>query len=216
MEQQTDMIDRISRPAFDLITRFETGGKAYYDRFLKRPSWPGGASGVTIGFGYDMGYESALQQDWGKHLDREALRALERTRGKTGQRARQAISGVRFIEVPWEAAEEVFNERTLPQEIKKTLKAFPGSADKLSANAFGALVSLVFNRGTAMDGDRRREMRNIKGAIIAGRPDLTAYIASQFREMKRLWPNNEESDNDLNDRREAEAKLVLTPDLKTV
>jgi hypothetical protein len=33
-------------------------------------------------------------------------------------------------------------------------------------------------------------------------------IAAQIRSMKRLWPARSDSDRDLTDRREAEAKLI--------
>jgi hypothetical protein len=63
--------------------------------------------------------------------------------------------------------------------------AFPG-INELSPDAQGALVSLVFNRGTSMEGDRRREMRAIQAAVANG--DLQE-IADQLRSMKRLWAN---------------------------
>lgn len=205
------MKQRISQKAFDLIVRFETGGREYYEKFLKRPSWPGGASGVTIGFGYDLGYEKTLDRDWGPFLNPDQLNRLARCFGKTGSVARQAISGVRDIEIPWDEAAAVFNENTLPQEIRKTLTTFPNASERLPADAFGALVSLVFNRGTDLSGDRRREMKAIK-IILADNsiPNdaLGRKIAAQFRSMKRLWPDVKSSDNDLNDRREAEAQLI--------
>ena len=46
-------------------------------------------------------------------------------------------------------------------KIKETLKAFPG-ANELHPDAFGALVSLVFNRGAAVTGKNREEMKNIR------------------------------------------------------
>jgi hypothetical protein len=58
------MKQRISPAAFALIVKFESGDRPYYEKFLKRPSWPGGASGVTIGFGYDLGYEKTFREDW--------------------------------------------------------------------------------------------------------------------------------------------------------
>lgn len=203
------MKQRISQKAFDLIVRFETGGKQYYDKYLQRPTWPGGASGVTIGFGYDLGYEKNLDRDWSNFLTHDALDRLGRCLGKTGRVAQQAMSGVRDIIVPWESAEEVFNENTLPQEIRKTLITFPGAAEQLPADAFGALVSLVFNRGTDLSGERRREMRRIKDILATQDMNhLCPLIAAQFRLMKRLWEDNLESDGDLVDRREAEAELI--------
>lgn len=203
------MKQRLSKRAFDLIIQFETGGREYYENFLKRPTWPGGASGVTIAAGYDLGYETHLDRDWGKFLKPDELNRLARCLGKTGQRAKQALSGVRDIIIKWEWAEEVFNENTLPQEIRKTLATFPNSAERLSADAFGALVSLIFNRGTDLSGDRRREMQQIKNILADPHSkDSHQRIAAQVRLMKRLWKDNKSSDGDLVDRREAEAQLI--------
>ena len=70
-------------------------------------------------------------------------------------------------------------------------------------DAQGALVSLVFNRGPGMDGDRRREMRAVRDAVA--RKDLRE-IAGQIRAMKRLWEG--QGLDGLLRRRDAEADLV--------
>lgn len=60
-------IDRVSARAADLIIRHETGGQAYYRQVVKeRAVWPRGPSGITIGFGYDLGYVDAarFRSDW--------------------------------------------------------------------------------------------------------------------------------------------------------
>lgn len=211
------MKDRIDRRAFDLIVRFETGGRDYYERvYRSAPCWPGGSSGVTIGCGYDLGYEGAFENDWAGRLTDDQRIRLGRCRGKRGQQAKQALSGVRDIKIPFDLACEVFNEVSVPSQIRLTLKAFPGSAEKLGRVAFGALVSLIFNRGTDMDGPRRMEMAIIKKLIeneresTAEKPGeaLHRHVAAQFRAMKRLWMDDPDSDGDLVDRREAEAMLV--------
>ena len=56
-----------------LLYEFEVGGgQRYYERFLARPTWPGFASGVTVGVGYDCGYNSAevILQDWRRFAQR--------------------------------------------------------------------------------------------------------------------------------------------------
>lgn len=204
------MKQRLSQKSFDLIVRFETGGRKYYEKYLKRPTWPGGASGVTIGFGYDLGYEKNLDRDWEKFLKPDELNRLARCSGKTGKVAKQALSGVRDIVIQWDWAAEIFNENTLPQEIRKTLATFPTAAEKLPADAFGALVSLIFNRGTDLSGERRREMQQIKIILADSMRDglCSRRIAAQVRLMKRLWKDDLVSDGDLVDRREAEAQLI--------
>ena len=56
----------ISKEAYDLIVQYECGGQVYYTSRLSNPTWPGGASGVTIGIGYDLGYNAVdqIRKDW--------------------------------------------------------------------------------------------------------------------------------------------------------
>jgi GH24 family phage-related lysozyme (muramidase) len=79
--------------------------------------------------------------------------------------------------------------------------------DSLPLDAQGALVSLVYNRGTSMvdnsPEDRRREMRAVRDAVAAG--DLER-IATELRSMKRLWVGKKQ--DGLLRRRDAEADLV--------
>lgn len=206
----------ISQEAVDLILQFEIGGsRRYYERFLAKPSWPGGASGVTIGIGYDLGYDKKFREDWEDKLSSSDYSRLARTLGLTGSRARSAISGVRDISIGWDAAMDVFEHSTLPVYINQTLEAFPNS-ENLPPNAFGALVSVVFNRGPLVDNsDRRREMKRIREILTLGNDeeidaDDIRDIADQVRSMARLWRDNPQSDGDLHDRREAEADLILT------
>jgi len=103
-------------------------------------------------------------------------------------------------------AEEVFRTRSIPLQYFRTAQAFPG-VELLTLDAQGALVSLVFNRGTSMvdkpGEDKRKEMRAIRDAVPT--QDLRE-IAAQLRSMKRLWEGM--NLQGLIDRREAEAVLV--------
>lgn len=202
---------KLSENAIDLILRFEIGGsRKYYERYLSRPSWPEGSSGVTIGFGVDLGYEAEILSSLGSILSSDQIARLKRTVGLKGSRAKQAVSGVRDIVIPWDFAYNYFVTKTAPKYIKETLEAFPGSED-LPDDAFGALVSIIFNRGPLIDStDRRKEMRNIRDILANDgvTNDSIARIADEVRSMARLWPDNVKSDNDLHDRRLAEAKLI--------
>ena len=172
---------------------------------LDQPSqWPGGASGITIGVGYDLGFVTPEQfeEDWSPYLSGDEINRLKDVIGLSGDRARQRAGEFRDIRIKRADAEAVFKQRTLPLYSKRTEDAFPG-VDELPPAAQGALVSLVFNRGTAMDGDRRREMRAIRDAVAQG--DLKE-IANQFRAMKRLWEGK--GLDGLLKRRDAEADLV--------
>ena len=81
-------------------------------------------------------------------------------------------------------------------------KAFP-KLDELCDDAYGAIVSLVFNRGSALSGDSRLEMRNIRDLVP--KKDYKG-IAKELRKMKRIWQGK--GLDGLLERREAEAKLV--------
>lgn len=179
----------LSDKAYKLILDYEVGGgPAYYNKQLKHPCYPGGESGVTIGIGYDLGYNTSAQfeTDWKAILDQASYNRLIPHLGKKSGNAKAAIPSVKDISIPWESAEIVFKGNTLPRFIRETKKAFPGS-EKLHPDAFGALVSLVFNRGGSTSGSSRSEMLNIKLAIINEDKNIYNYIANQIISMKRLW-----------------------------
>jgi hypothetical protein len=181
----------LSPRALKLILDYEVGGgEGYYNAALKHPCYPGGESGVTIGIGYDLGYNTSaqFQNDWGSRINGGDYNRLINHIGKKGSSAKSAIPSVKDISIPWDAALEVFKRNTVPRFIKETLRAFPG-ADKLHRDAFGALVSLVFNRGGSLSGASRVEMLNISKAIKGEIPtaNIYGYIADQIIAMKRLW-----------------------------
>jgi hypothetical protein len=186
----------ITDAALDLILEAEG---------LDQPGkWPGEASGITLGIGYDIGFVTPdqFEEDWGPYLTTDQINRLKTAIGVSGEAAHAMASGFSDIRVKWDDAVEVFKNRTLPLYSKRTEKAFPGVED-LPANTQGALVSLIFNRGAGMDGDRRREMRAVRDAVAAG--DLQE-IANQIRSMKRLWVGK--GMDGLLKRRDAEADLV--------
>lgn len=204
---------KVSRKSISMIVRLEIGSAAYYRRELMNPTWPGGASGVTIGVGYDLGYRTWLQidSDWGKHVPSWELEELSASAGFTGDEAENRLGGIRMLrrmEIPLEAAREVFYRRTLPEYAKKTRRAFPG-VEFLPADAQGALLSLVYNRGTSMIGARRREMYEIKEWLRnqdGGFALILNLVGSEIRAMKRLWVGKNLAG--LMKRREKEALLV--------
>jgi len=195
---------RCSCKSLDALVRFEIGSRAQYEKLYAQPTWPGGESGVTIGIGYDLGYASKAQieADWGPHLEQPDRAALAAVQGMKGVAARQLASGIRHIRIPLVAAEAVFYASTLPRFARLTRETFPG-VEKLPPDAQGALLSLVFNRGGSLAGDRRSEMRAIRDAL-SGRRVALSKIATQVDAMQRLWPDV----RGLRDRRHEEAELI--------
>ena len=176
--------------------------------FSAKPDWPGGQSGVTIGFGYDLGYVTVdqFESDWGELVRPDVSQRLKVVIGLRALRARNRIGDFSDIRISRKAAEQVFDTRALPLYELRASQAFPG-VEALPEDARGALVSLVYNRGTSMldnsPEDRRREMRAIREAVAKG--DLSE-IAAQLRSMKRLWEGQRLGG--LIARREEEAQLV--------
>lgn len=195
----------VSPAAAALIVRWEVTSAAHYTRKLDRPIWPGGASGVTWGIGYDGGHNTRLDiaRDWELH---QAVARLADTSGLTGSKARAALPAFRDIVTPFDYASDVFVQSSLPVYHATTRRAFrPAAFDALPADAQGALVSVVYNRGGAMTGDRNREKRVIRDDCLPGR-DVTC-IATQIRSMCRLWRGTA-LEAGLCNRRESEAQLA--------
>lgn len=198
----------LSEKAINLILEFEVGGQANYEKNLKNPIWPKGESGITIGIGYDLGYntQEVFLQDW-QRLDEASLTRLKVCCGLKADKAKDVLDSVKDIVVPWDIAWDVFQNVKIPRYYDRTRTAFPG-LENLPADAQGALVSLVFNRGASMEdkpgGLTRVHMRNIRDIVPV--KDLKT-IAEQIRAMKDLWKGTA-IEKGMARRREAEAVLV--------
>jgi GH24 family phage-related lysozyme (muramidase) len=166
--------------------------------------WPGGASGITIGHGYDLGYES-FQDDWNGKIDDETFNRLLPSVGIRGERAAAYAPKLRGVRAPESVADDIFTSITIPKYAAQTDDVFPGSS-ALPPDAFGALVSLVYNRGILIDkSDRRKEMLSLHKIFMAGQVNLND-VADLVESQKRLWPNK--GPNSLYARRVAEAGLI--------
>lgn len=183
---------------------FESGGKSYYERFLKTPTWPGGASGVTIGIGVDLGYIQTNEFDvhFSKYFSKNNVNRLKRTIGIKGSSAKPLISQIKDIELSWDDASDAFCNWTLPKFWKLSNNLWKG-LDELKEPAQVALVSIVFNRGASTKGPSRTEMRNIKELVL--KKDYIG-IAAEIRSMKRLWVGK--NMDGLLKRRDVEANMV--------
>ncbi len=194
----------VSLKTLDAIVAFEVSSKEAYTKFYQKPTWPGGASGVTIGIGFDVGYCTKQQftKTWKGILPADAFDAMLPVLGKKGAACKALAEGLKTkVKVPYADAIKVFYNATLPLCATDVRNAYPG-IEKLPPDAQGAILSLVYNRGPLIDNsDRRKEMKAMKPMIAAGN---LAGIAAQLRSMKRLWPDAK----GLVKRRESEAVLV--------
>ena len=195
----------VSPAAVALIVRWEVSGEANYIRKLQRPVWPGGASGITWGIGYDGGHQTArdIRAAWGMHAD---VDRLAETAGLVGDRARAVLPAYRDIVTPYPMAYDVFADTSLPAYRSSTRAAFRApSFDALPADAQGALVSLIYNRGASMTGSRNAEKRDIRDVCLPT-ADVRC-IATKLRAMCRLWAGTPNGQG-LCNRREDEARLA--------
>lgn len=171
----------------------EVTDETVYRHTLGSPTWPGGASGVTIGIGYDVGTVTVarFRADWEALLPPAWTTRLAACCGIQGERAKPLVPGLRDIAIDYTAAVHVFRMRSIPQVTAELVAAIPGAA-ALPRLARAALVSLVYNRGCTfhVQDDRHREMRAIAAAIADGYPGA---VPMQLRMMKRLWVQNPEA-----------------------
>jgi hypothetical protein len=209
--------DVISQRGRDFCVRWETGGQAYYEQVIKRrPVWPGFASGVTIGCGYDLGYHTLaqLRADWGGRIGAADLSRLEAAVGLKSvdpgraakvARARAFVSAFADIRIDWDVAIAQFDTSKMPALVSELYRALD-NLDRLHPHARAALLSLTFNRGSGgfrSAKDRFREMRAIAQAMTQGTPDAIAGIPALLRAMRRIWG----PDSSLSQRRSEEADL---------
>lgn len=194
----------VSRRGLDQLVEHEISSPTHYRRSLQAPTFPGGRSGVTIGIGYDLGAGSATQirRDWQGVLPDADLEALAAAAGLKGEAAQRVLPLLRDIEIPLQIARKVFYTRTLPRYARSTRRVYPG-VQALAPDAQAALLSLVYNRGAALSGPGRSEMRAI-APLVKSRD--YAGIAGQLRAMKSLWLGK--GLDGLLRRREAEAEQV--------
>ena len=181
----------ISLAAIEEIIFEEDTSEFYYNKIYQRPEWPGGASGVTIGLGYDLGYatKDKVIKDFKGKIPDDMLNALLSVVGITGTSANRVMLKVKSkISIPWDVALDVFLNNDIPEWIN-TVNHVLDNTNLLSPDCLGALVSLAYNRGASFHrtGDRYKEMR----AIAA---DMSTKnfkdIPNQFKLMSRLWPKS--------------------------
>lgn len=199
----------ISRNGLDQIVFFEIGSESYYTSRLQAPTWPGWSSGVTIGIGYDLGYNSDAQirKDWGGLLSSQVVDLLCSVNQYTGSAAKAPAASLKSkgVVIPLDKAKRVFTESTLPRYAAMARKAYPG-LEMLPPDVQAAILSLVFNRGAGMaNTDKRLEMRLLVPAIKEGDLKLAASLVLK---MQRHWSKT----SGLFKRRAIESNLILSAD----
>jgi GH24 family phage-related lysozyme (muramidase) len=212
VERQNELKPSVKTPKsyldydWSVVINFETGGQSYYNRFLKKATWPGGASGITIGIGADLGYmtKTEFETFFSRYFTPQENVKLRNVIGLKGVIARDNLNSVKNVEFSWENATEVFKIWTLPKFWKLANGIWP-KMNELCENAQIALVSIVFNRGASLKGPTRIEMLRIQSLVL----EKKYYeISKEIVSMKRLWVGK--GLDGLLKRRDVEAKMVLS------
>ena len=196
---------RSSPKAINLIVTEEDSGQAYYAKHYTHFEWPLGASGPTCGIGYDCGYSTAaeIREDWLGFVSLETIAGLQRAAGLKGEAAHAFVRARgSSITITWNQALAQFKAHEMPKWEAKLVHDCPNSV-LLSGDSFGALTSIIFNRGDGgfhSPGSRYLEMRAIAQHLAARE---FAKIPDEILSMRRLWPKG----GDLWNRREHEADL---------
>lgn len=183
----------LSKYAIDMILAHEISGESYYNMKLQSPVWPGGASGVTIGIGYDLGYNSIsnLKTDFGNYISPNDISMLSGVVGLKAGNAQRALSKVKSVKIPFTVAYRVFIENSIPKYLNTAIKTYPSLINQ-TPDFIGGILSLVYNRGNSTTGATRVEMRNIQ-KLMADNSGSTlsqstiSHIANEIKKMKRLW-----------------------------
>ncbi|NBU97811.1 MAG: hypothetical protein EBS19_06305 [Spirochaetia bacterium] len=211
----------ISENALKLIIDFEVGGgEAYYNKKAKFPIWPGGASGITIGIGVDLGHikKSDFDSIIAEYYSENESILLSKCIGFTGKvgsldsekQMKSLLETVKTCELDFQSAIEIHENFTIPLYYERTKKTFKG-LDSLPDDAKGAIVSLVFNRGTKLDGPKRIHMAKIAELVFnydkTKDATLLSEIADTFINMAEIW-KGEKIYEGIKKRRIAEANLV--------
>lgn len=200
----------LSQKSLDTIIYYEVGGRDYFNKYYTKPivpAWKTTQSGVTVAFGFDVGYNTKdqIRKALNGIASESEIVALQSVAGLKGRNAYyNGLPKVKnSVYFTYEESEKIFKRDSLPRFTKQTADAFALSKDRLHPHSNGALTSLVFNRGPSLSkSDSRKEMRWIKYNISNGNEHK---VPSDIKSMKRLWSYS--SLKGLHLRRDAEAKL---------
>lgn len=195
-------IYRISKKSAEFILSWEA--------YMPKPYVPKGdqSSGVTIGYGYDLGQQeiSSARTMLSDYYTATQVERLLTAIGKKGDNARAIVHELSDISIDKERALDMAM-RLKERYCQIVVNTYP-QAINLPPDSAGAILSLVYNRGPSLKKpkigdpiDSRREMREIGDDFSKGN---IKNIPARLRSMKRLWANQ----RGLRDRREGEAKFI--------
>ncbi|MFD1438836.1 pesticin C-terminus-like muramidase [Acinetobacter terrae] len=187
----------ISKESLESILKWEK-----YESQPYVPSKGGdGKSGVTLGYGYDLGQQSTeqIKKDLTLYYTPNQIQRLLKAQGKKGVSAQALVSSLSDITISKNKAYDMVMI-VKKRYAEDTLKIYPDIL-KYHPHCQGAILSLVYNRYIGLKGNRRKEMREIQGDLKKS----GSNVPISLRSMKRLWTTKQ--NRGLQARREDEAKI---------
>ena len=187
----------ISKESLESILKWEK-----YESKPYVPSKGGdGRSGVTLGYGYDLGQQSIeqIKKDLALYYNLNQIQRLLKAQGKKGVSAQALVSSLSDITISKDKAYDMVMI-VKKRYAEDTLKIYPDIL-KYHPHCQGAILSLVYNRYIGLKGDRRKEMREIQKDLKKS----GSNVPISLRSMKRLWTTKQ--NRGLQARREDEAKI---------
>lgn len=213
LKAQSKPFENLHTDGVAFIAKEETGGLHYYEMVTCWPHYPGHASGITIGAGYDLRFntEEDFRSTWGSCLPATHINELAKDIGKKGSKSRAVELKNKGIKVPFKSAWPILINRTLARFYHNTESIYP-SIGNLPDLCRSVLVSIVFNRGPRLSGSKRKEMKEIQRILNRAseshlskeqKIELLQEVEEQILLMKRLWAPG----SGLIKRRQSEANL---------
>ncbi|MDR1463300.1 MAG: pesticin C-terminus-like muramidase [Azoarcus sp.] len=193
LEVNEGVIYRVSKETFKFILDTEA--------YAEYPYVPGSSndqnSGITIGYGYDLGQQSefTIRNNLSGIYAQSEIDRFVTVRGKRGDDARTELNTVNNISISRDNAMRL--AMIMKRDYAKKVVAVYPQVVKYHPHCQGAMLSLVINRGNALTASttlaiaRRKEMKDIQTSFANGMPE---EIPQLLRNMKVLWtpelPNN--------------------------
>ena len=190
-----------------LVVRWEVGGPAQYVRKYQGVICPGGASGPTVGIGFDLGTQTPaeIRAAWASSPYVDALASGSGVVGPDACNAwRAKHHGIR---IPYDDAIRTFTAHDWPRYSAMAARAYRNGWAGLTYPHQAALTSNGYNRGFSFLGSRRIEMREIRDTCVPS--SLAPCTAAQLRASCRVWDSQPDIRKGLCARRKAEADFAV-------
>ena len=190
-----------------LVVRWEVGGPAQYVRKYQGVICPGGASGPTVGIGFDLGTQTPaeIRAAWASSPYVDALASGSGVVGPDACNAwRVQHQGIR---IPYDDAIRTFTAHDWPRYSAMAARAYRNGWAGLTYPHQAALTSNGYNRGFSFLGSRRIEMREVRDTCVPG--NNAPCTAGQLRASCRVWDSQPDIRKGLCARRNAEAYFAV-------